>query len=122
MHPVEQYLGAERTDETLKSTDASELSFIGQVVKQSLEAYGSDWDMSVTGALMLGVACKGNVGMALYMLDKMQPQPGQVLTDNDVVRAFPLGFQGDWDAEWDAFRERSPDQRDVFRPAPAVQP
>ena len=100
-------------ESTLKGTPEDELSFIGKVVKKSLEVHDSSWDMSVLGAAMLGVASGGNPGMALYMLDKIDPKPHSLITDGDIVRAFPSRFQGDWDMEWEKFSQG--DQRRVFK-------
>lgn len=101
--------------ETLKNIAAEELSFICKVVKKSLEVLNSSWDMTVMGGLMLGLASKGNPGMALYMLSVIDPKPESLITDDDVVREFPMGFVGDWDATWDKFQVDDPDQRAVFR-------
>ena len=100
-------------NQTLKQTPMSELSFIGQVVKKGLEIEGATWDMTTTGAATLGLASKGNIGQALYMLDKIDPQPDSLVTDSDVAAKFPLGFEGDWTKEWDRFKQS--DQRRVFK-------
>ena len=100
--------------DTLKTTDESELSFIGKAVKSSLEYYETTWDMTVLGAAMLGVASQGNPGMALYMLDVLDPQPDSLITDMDIVNKFPAGFVGDWNTTWDEFRVKHSEQRAVF--------
>ena len=101
--------------ETLKSTPYQQLSFISKVIAESLNRFDSSWDMTRAGAAMLGVASRGNIGMALYMLSQLDPQPNQIITDDHVVSKFPLGFVGDWDKTWDEFRKADPDQRRVFR-------
>ena len=100
--------------DTLRNTNESELSFIGKVVKKSIEYYDTTWDMTTLGASMLGITSKGNPGMALYMLDVLDPQPDSLITDMDIVNEFPMGFVGDWDAAWDEFRVKHPEQRAVF--------
>lgn len=101
------------SERTLKQTPEDELSFIGKVVKKSIDVEETSWDMTVSGALMLGIASKGNIGMALYMLDEIDPQPNSLVTDGDVVREFPLGFTGNWTETWDRFKQG--DQRQVFK-------
>lgn len=101
------------TDKTLKNTPEGELSFIGKVVKKSIEGFNTSWDMTTLGAAMLGVACKGNPGQALFMLDEINPDPGSIITDDDIVNRYPFGFAGDWDKTWDEFIKG--DQRAVFK-------
>lgn len=98
---------------TLKETPEDKLRFIGKVVKKSLKVEKTSWDMTVTGAAMLSLASKGLVGMALYMLDKIDPQPNTLITDRDIVDKFPLGFEGNWEKEWNQFSQG--DQRRVFK-------
>ena len=98
----------------LKDMPEDELGFIPAVIKKSLAVLESSWDMTYVGALMLGIASKGNPGMALYMLSVIDPQPNAVITHKDVAAHFPLGFQGDWDATWDKFRVEDESQRAVF--------
>lgn len=99
--------------QTVKQVPESKLRFIGQVVKKSMENYDTSWDMTLMGAAMLGIACRNNPGMALYMLDVINPQPNSVITELDIVHEFPLGFEGDWTATWDQFKQG--DQRRVFK-------
>jgi hypothetical protein len=98
---------------TIKQTPASDLGFIGSVVKKSMEVEKTTWDMTVAGAAMLGVASAGNPGKALYILDQIDPESGSTVTDNDIVDKFPLGIEGDWEAIYDEFSRR--DQRRVFK-------
>lgn len=102
-----------KEERTLKQIPADELQFIGRAIKKSLEVEKTSWDMTATGAAMLSLASKGNIGMALYMLDEIDPQPNSLVTDHDVVNKFPSGFEGDWEAEWDRFKQG--DQRRVFK-------
>lgn len=102
-----------KDQKTVKQIAEEELSFIGKIVKKSMDVHGTSWDMTVAGAAMLGVACKGNPGMALWMLNRLAPGPGSLVTDNDIVREFPFGFEGDWDRAWDQFSVG--DQRAVFK-------
>lgn len=98
---------------TVKQTAEEDLAFIGKVVKKSMDVLDTSWDMTVLGAAMLGVVCQGNPGMALYMLNKIGPQPNSLITDDDIIREFPFGFEGDWETTWDQFR--TGDQRAVFK-------
>jgi hypothetical protein len=99
--------------ETVKQTPASELGFIGKIVKKTMEGLKTTWDMTVAGAAMLGVASAGNPGKAFYILDQIDPQPGSTVTDSDIAGKFPLGIEGDWETIWDEFNQG--DQRRVFK-------
>lgn len=101
--------------DTIKNVSESELTFIGKVVRKSMDHFETTWDMTVLGSAMLRVASKGNPGMALYMLPVIDPEPNSVITDTDVIKHFPFGLEGDWDSTWDEFKSKDPDQREVFR-------
>lgn len=100
-------------EKTLKESTEEELQFIPAVVRKSLVVLNSTWDMTVSGALMLSIAAKGNVGQALYMLSVIDPKPNHVVTDTEVAFAFPMGFTGDWSKTWEQFSQT--DQRAVFK-------
>jgi hypothetical protein len=72
--------------------------------------------MTLAGATALSLVSSNNPGVALYMLDVIDPQPNSIITYDDVMEKFPLGFLGlveDREATWDKFRRK--DQRAVFK-------
>lgn len=67
--------------------------FISKVVKKCQQRYETSWRMTNKAYPMLALASNGNPGVAKYILDKIDPEPEEVISTVDIVEVAPMKIE-----------------------------
>lgn len=79
------------------------------LIKGCQQTYNTTWTMTDLAYAMLAAASKGHPGVAKYILNKIDPKPGQSITDQDILLIAPLTIEPDNEEylEW-YYEEQNP--------------
>lgn len=92
-------------------------SFPEQVVARTMAVLKTTWKMTKGASSAIAAISNGNPGATLYIVSKLDPQPGVTIHAGDVHKKFPQGINwSDWEHHiCDEFKKNDPDQRAVFK-------
>ncbi len=102
----------ERSEDGTLLNESNAAAFVEQVIARSMAVIGTTWKMTKGASSAITAIAKDNPGAALYIIFKLDPQPGNTIHTDDVREKFPQGI--DW-ANWERIWDKGFDQRAAFK-------
>ena len=88
--------------------------FIKGVIENCRKKYRTTWEMTDTGYACLSLSTGSNPGLAKYVLYLLDPQPGQVIDDDYILREFQGREFSPRDGRYQEWLDTA-DHNEVFR-------